>query len=68
MVSAYDPMEEKRIDGINTTKIFPCFSSMVESFENLDTSLRDWRKEKVEKCIVKVWISEVGRRKQNTFF
>ena len=48
----------------NTTNICPCFSLILKSFENLDNNLTDWTKENVRKCIVKVWKSEVRRRKQ----
>ena len=41
---------------------------MVESFENLDNILRDWVKENVEKCPVKVWMGEAGSEEESIFF
>ena len=34
------------------SKFFPLSFKMVDSFENLDTILRDWAKDKVQKSLV----------------
>ena len=51
MVLAYDLLEDRcTIDVIS--KLFSLCFKMVDSFENLDTILRDWAKDKVQKILV----------------
>jgi len=52
LVLTYDLLEDRRIDDVNTTNIFPLFFKMAESFENLDNILREWAQENVEKSLV----------------
>ena len=45
-------LQDRHIDDINITNIFILFFKMAESFENLYNILRDWAKDKEEKCLV----------------
>ena len=52
MVLAYDLLEDKRTIDVIISKFFPLRFKMAERFENLDTILRDWAKDKVQISIV----------------
>ena len=51
MVLAYDLLGDRRTIDVMITKFFPQCFKMAESFENLDNILRDWAKDKVQKCL-----------------
>ena len=46
-------LQDRHIDDINIANIFILFFKMAESFENLYNILRDWAKDKEEKCLDK---------------
>ena len=52
LVLTYDLLEDRRIDDVIITNIFPLCFKMAESFENLDNILPDWAKENIEKSLV----------------
>ena len=52
MVLAYDLLEDRRTIDVIISMFFPRRFKMAESFENLDTILRDWAKDKVQKNLV----------------
>ena len=51
LVPAYDLLEDRRTIDEIVTKFFPSCFEMEERFENLDNSLRDWAKDKVQKSL-----------------
>jgi len=52
LVLPNDLLEDKRTIDVIVSKFFPLCFKMAESFENLDNILRDWAKDKVQKCLV----------------
>jgi len=52
LVLAYELLEDKRTIDVIITKFFPLCFKMAESFENLDSILRDWVKDKIQKSLV----------------
>ena len=46
------------------TKFFPLYFKMAERFENLDNTLRDWTKDKVQKSPVEALNSTRSRKKK----
>ena len=68
MVFTYDLLEDRRVDDVNITNIFPLFFKMVESSQNLDNISRDWAKDKVEKSLVEAvcQVRKAGRKKKES--
>ena len=50
LLFAYDLLEDRRTIDVINAKAFPLHFKMAESFENLNNILRDWVKDKVQKC------------------
>ena len=73
MVLAYDLLEDRCTIDVITTKFFPPCFKMAAGFENLDSVLHDWAKDKNNKSIVEALnryekLSIAGRRKIKPFF
>ena len=51
LVLAHGLLEDRHTMDLIVTKFFPPCSKMAEIFENLDSILRDWEKDKVQKCL-----------------
>ena len=52
MVLTYDLLEDRCTIDVIISKFFPLCSKMAESFENLDSILNDWAKDKYKKSTV----------------
>ena len=59
LVLPYDLLEDNRTIHVIISMFFYRRFKMAESFENLDTILRDWAKDKVQKTLI-----EALKRKQ----
>jgi len=53
LVLAYDLLEDRRTFDVIISKFCPQRFKVAESFENLETCLRDWTKDEVTKIVVK---------------
>ena len=63
LVLAYDLLEDRRTIDVIVTKFFPPCLKMAERFENLDSILLDWAKDKVQKSLAEALN---GSRSQKT--
>ena len=55
MVLANDLLEDRRTIDVIFTNFSPLCFKMTDSLDNLDTILRDWAKDKVQKILVEAF-------------